>query len=88
MVVTLQSAKISFQTACHPIDFNARNAYFEWTKKINVGDNVCFEGNVTVLPGVNVGNNVLVRAGTVITKNVKDNCVVSGNPCVIEKEIN
>ena len=78
----------SFYTACHPIDFNARNAYFEWTKKINVGDNVCFEGNVTVLPGVNVGNNVLVRAGTVITKNVKDNCVVSGNPCVIEKEIN
>ena len=78
----------SFYTACHPIDFNARNACFEWTKKINVGDNVCFEGNVTVLPGVNIGNNVVVRAGTVISKNIKDNCVVSGNPLFIEREIN
>ena len=77
----------SFLTACHPIDFNDRNASFEWTKAINVGNNVCFEGNVTVLPGVNIGNNVVVRAGSVVTKNVKENCVVGGNPCAIEMEI-
>jgi acetyltransferase-like isoleucine patch superfamily enzyme len=77
----------SFLTACHPIDFSDRNAYYEWTKAINIGNNVCIEGNVTVLPGVNIGNNVIVRAGSVVTKNVKDNCIVGGNPCVIEREI-
>ena len=43
---------------------------------------------MTVLPGVNIGNNVVVRAGTVISKNIKDNCVVCGNPLFIEREIN
>lgn len=49
----------------------------------------CFIGaNSIILPGVSVGNNVIVAAGAVVTKDVPDNCIVGGNPAkVIKSEI-
>ena len=43
-------------------------------------NDVWIGGNVTILPGVNIGNNVVVAAGAVVTKDVPDNCVVGGIP--------
>ena len=44
-------------------------------------------GNVTITPGVNIGNNVVVAAGAVVTKDVSDNCMVGGVPARIIREI-
>ncbi len=44
-------------------------------------------GNVTITPGVNIGNNVVVAAGAVVTKDVPDNCMVGGVPARIIREI-
>lgn len=44
-------------------------------------------GNVTILPGVNIGNNVVVAAGAVVTKDVPDDCVVGGVPARVIREI-
>ena len=41
--------------------------------------------NCTILPGVTIGNNVVVAAGAVVTKDVPDNCVVGGVPAKIIK---
>ena len=54
---------------------------------IVVGNDVWIGGNVTILPGITIGNNVVVAAGAVVTKDVPDNCVVGGVPARILKNI-
>ena len=44
-------------------------------------------GNVTILPGVKIGNNVVIAAGAVVTKDVTDNCVIGGVPAKKIKDI-
>lgn len=47
----------------------------------------CFIGaNSTVLPGITIGNNSIVAAGSLVTKDVPDNCIVAGNPARIIKQ--
>ncbi len=71
----------SFYTATHPIDAKQRNEGLETAHPIKVGDNVWFGGNVVVLPGVSIGNNAVIGAGSVVTKDIPENVVAVGNPC-------
>ncbi len=48
-----------------------------------IGDNVSLGCNVTILGGIHIGNNVTVGAGSVVVKDVPDNCIVAGNPAKI-----
>ncbi len=68
-----------FYTAGHPIDAKERNKGLEYAKPIKVGNDVWFGGNVTVLPGVTIGNNVVIGAGSVVAKDIPDNSVAIGN---------
>lgn len=77
----------SFYTANHPIDFKQRNEGLESAHPITVGDNVWFGGNVVVLPGISIGNNSVIGAGSVIIKDIPDNVVAVGNPCKVVKNI-
>ena len=76
-----------FYTAGHPIDIKSRNEGIEYAKPIKVGNNVWFGGNVSVMPGVTIGDNSIIGAGSVVTKDVPSNCVVAGNPAKIIKSI-
>ena len=76
-----------FYTAGHPLDVIQRNKGLEYAKPIEVGDNVWFGGNVVVLPGVKIGNNSVIGAGSVVTKDIPDNVVAVGNPCKVLKNI-
>ncbi|WP_198141147.1 sugar O-acetyltransferase [Companilactobacillus ginsenosidimutans] len=51
-----------------------------YTEPISIGDDVWIGGNVTIIAGVHIGNNVIVGAGAVVTKDVPDNTVVGGVP--------
>ena len=77
-----------FYTAGHPIDYETRNKGLEYVKPIVVGDNVWFGGNVVVIPGVTIGSNVVIGAGSVVTKDIPSNVVAVGNPCCVIKKIN
>ncbi len=77
----------AFYTAGHPLDYKERNKGLEYTKPIKVGNNVWIGGNVTVLPGVSIGDNVVIGAGSVVTKDIPSNVVAVGNPCRVIKEI-
>lgn len=46
-----------------------------------IGDNVTLGVNVTIIGGVTIGNNVTIGAGSVVVKDIPDNCVAVGNPC-------
>ena len=76
-----------FYTSGHPLDYETRNNGLEYAKPIIVGNNVWIGGNVCVMPGVTIGNNVVIGAGSVVTKDIPSNVVAVGNPCKVLKEI-
>lgn len=77
-----------FYTAGHPIDVKQRNEGLEYAHPILVGNNVWIGGNVVVLPGVTIGDNAIIGAGSVVTKDLPGNVIAVGNPCRIIREIN
>lgn len=77
----------SFYTPLHPMDANTRNTGVEKALPISVGNNVWFGGSVTVLPGVTIGDNAVIGAGSVVTKDVPDNVLAVGNPCKVVRVI-
>lgn len=76
-----------FYTAHHPIGYKLRNRLYEWAFPITVGDNVWFGGGCRILPGVTIGSNVVIGAGSVVTRDIPDNCIAAGNPCRILRYI-
>ncbi len=54
---------------------------------VTIGDDVWICGNVTICPGVKIGNRAVVAAGAVVTKDVPEGCLVGGNPAKIIKKI-
>ncbi|SNY89821.1 maltose O-acetyltransferase [Nocardia amikacinitolerans] len=68
-------------TALHPItDHEARRQRWESAAPIAIGDNVWFGGGVIVCPGVTVGANTVVGAGSVVTRDLPDAVFAAGNP--------
>ena len=55
-------------------------------KKTTIGKNCFIGARSIILPGVTIGDQVIVGAGSVVTKDVKSNCIVAGNPAKIIKE--
>ena len=71
-----------FYTAHHPIHPEPRNQLLEYAYPITVGSHVWMGGGTVVCPGVTIGSNVVIGAGSVVCKDIPDNCVAVGNPCV------
>ena len=78
---------VSIYTACHSTDPAERNSRREWAEPVTVGDNVWIGGNVTILPGVTIGSNTTIGAGSVVTKDIPANVVAVGNPCRVIKKL-
>lgn len=76
-----------FYTAHHPIDSELRNQLYEQAFPITVGSNVWFGGHCCVLPGVTIGSNVVIGAGSVVVHDIPDNVVAAGNPCHVLRSI-
>lgn len=77
----------SFYTAIHPIDPAERLTDRERAAPIVLEDNVWLGGNVTVLPGVTIGANTVVGAGSVVTRDLPPNVVAAGNPARILRHL-
>ena len=77
----------SFYAASHPINPVERKKGTLVGRPINVGNNVWIGGSVAVLGGVNIGDNVVVAAGSVVTKDLPANTICAGCPCRPIKDI-
>lgn len=86
---TLVGPNCSFYSGTHPLDPSIRNGTRgpESGKPIHIGADCWLGGNVTVLPGVNIGNGATVGAGSVVTKDVPPFTVVAGNPARVIRTI-
>lgn len=78
---------VAIYTAGHPIHPDTRNSAFEYGKEVTIGDNVWLGGNTVVCPGVHIGNNVVIGAGSVVTKDIPDWSIAAGNPCRVIRTI-
>lgn len=76
-----------FSTAGHALDSEQRNKGLEIALPITVGDSVWFGTNVSVLPGVTIGSDVIIGAGSVVNKDIPDGVVAAGNPCRVIRKI-
>lgn len=76
-----------FYTAGHPLEVDIRNSGSEYAKPIKVGNNVWIGANVIVLPGVTIGDNCTIGAGSVVVKDIPANTLAVGNPCKVIKNL-
>lgn len=74
-------------TVGHPLSPLGRRKHMGIAKPIHIGNDVWIGGNATILPGVTIGNNVVIAAGAVVNRDVPDNCLVGGVPAKKIKDI-
>lgn len=74
-------------TATHPLLAEERNRGLEKAKPITIGDNVWLGGDVTILPGVTIGEGSVIGAKSLVNKDIPPNVVAVGNPCRVIRAI-
>ena len=98
-LVILDGAKVSFgdnvfiapncgvYTAIHPLDPKERNKGLEKALAVTIGNNVWIGGGVNILPGVKIGDNSTIGAGSVVTKDIPADVLAFGNPCKVIRKL-
>lgn len=74
-------------TAIHPIFAEERNQGLEMARPIMIGDNVWIGADVTILPGVTIGEGCVIGAKSLVTKDIPAYVVAMGNPCRVVRPI-
>ena len=78
---------VAIYTAGHPVQPDTRNTLYEYGIEVTIGDNVWIGGNTVICPGVHIGSNTVIGAGSVVTKDIPDWVIAAGNPCRVIRKI-
>lgn len=81
------ATNVQLLTSTHPIDPVPRREGWESAEPIVIGDNVWLGGGVIVCPGVTIGENTVVGAGSVVTRDLPANVLAMGNPARVRRTI-
>lgn len=74
-------------TGTHPVSPRLRAKEAQYNKPVKVGSGVWIGANAMVMPGVTIGENSIIGAGSVVTKDIPANVIAFGNPCKVYREI-
>lgn len=85
---TMFGPHVTVATAGHPILPELREKAYQYNAPVHIGKNCWLGAGVIILPGVTVGDNVVIGAGSVVTKDLPSNVIAVGNPCKVLREIN
>ena len=77
----------SIYTVYHPLDAKKREAKVCFTNEVYIGNHCWIGGDVTILPGVKIGDCSVIGAGSVVTKDIPDHCLAYGNPARVIRKI-
>ncbi|WP_344620501.1 sugar O-acetyltransferase [Dactylosporangium salmoneum] len=83
----MMGPNVQLLTPTHPIDPEPRRAKWEAALPITIGDNVWIGGMAVICPGVTIGNNSVIGAGSVVTKDIPADVVALGNPARVIKSV-
>lgn len=78
---------VAIYTAGHPVHPDSRNSAYEYGISVTIGNNCWIGGNTVICPGVHIGDNVIIGAGSVVTKDIPDWSIAAGNPCKVLRKI-
>ena len=70
-----------------PIDAEARRSGAEYALPVSIGDSAWLGGGAIICPGVTIGENTVVGAGSVVTRDLPANVVAAGNPCRVVRTL-
>lgn len=84
---TMLGPNVVLATAGHPILPELREQVYQYNMPVHIGKNCWLGAGVIVLPGVTVGDNSVIGAGSVVTKDIPPNVIAVGNPCKVLREI-
>lgn len=84
---TMFGPNVTVATAGHPILPELRAQGYQYNAPVHIGKNGWIGAGAIVLPGVTIGDNVVVGAGSVVTKDLPDNVVAVGNPCRVLRPV-
>ena len=84
---TLFGPNVVIATASHPILPELRQQGLQFNRPVRIGRNCWICAGALILPGVTIGDNVVVGAGSVVTKDLPDNVVAVGNPCRVLRPV-
>ncbi|EHK2407577.1 sugar O-acetyltransferase [Clostridium perfringens] len=79
---------VTLSAGTHPIHPELRSKQAQYNIPIHIGNNVWIGANSVILPGVNIGDNSVIGAGSIVTKDIPSNVIAVGNPCRVLREIN
>lgn len=78
---------VTIATAGHPICPELREKGLQYNMPVHIGKNCWIGANAVILPGITIGDNVVIGAGSVVTKDIPSNVVAVGNPCRVLREV-
>ena len=78
---------VTIVTATHPLDGDLRARGLQYNRPVHIGKNVWIGANAVVLPGVTIGDNAVIGAGSVVTHDIPENVVAVGVPCRVLRKI-
>lgn len=84
---TMFGPNVILDTAGHPVLPQLREQVYQFNSPIHIGRNCWLGAGVIVLPGVSIGDNSVIGAGSVVTKDIPANVVAVGTPCKVMREI-
>ncbi|WP_125584038.1 sugar O-acetyltransferase [Levilactobacillus cerevisiae] len=85
---TMIGPNVTLATAGHPINAELRARNYQHNQPVHIGRNCWLGAGVIVLPGITIGDNVVVGAGSIVTKDLPANVVAVGNPCRVLRAVN
>ena len=84
---TMLGPNVTIATAGHPIDPDLRRRALQYNLPVHIGRNCWLGAGVIVMPGVTIGDNTVIGAGSIVTKDIPSGVVAVGNPCRVLREV-
>lgn len=85
---TMFGPNVTVATAGHPINPILREKAYQYNMSVHIGKNCWIGAGVLIMPGVTIGDNTVIGAGSVVTKDIPSNVLAFGSPCKVQREIN
>ena len=84
---TMFGPNVVVATAGHPLCPELREQVYQYNMPVHIGRNCWIGAGVLIMPGVTIGDNTVIGAGSVVTKDIPANVLAFGDPCRVQREI-